>query len=218
MRVAIIGATGLIGSLLVDRLLAAGQVEVYALVRRSTGRTHPNWHEHVADASEWPAIVTAIAPDAAVSAIGTTMRAAGNQAAFRAVDLDMAVTFAAAARGAGVRHILTVSSVGADPASANFYLRIKGEMEAALEALGFDRLDIFRPGLLVGERGGERRLGERIGILLSPLTNLVLRGKLDRFAAIDARLVADAIATALVQRDGGTHRYENLEIRELAKP
>ena len=86
--------------------------------------------------------------------------------------------------------MVTVSSVGADPGSGNFYLRIKGEMESALEALGFERLDILRPGLLRGPRGGDRRPGERIGIALSPLVNLVLRGRLDRFAAIDADVVA----------------------------
>ena len=95
------------------------------------------------------------------------MRQAGSQAAFRAVDFDMVVAFARAAAAAGARRMVTVSSVGADPGSANFYLRIKGEMEAALEALGFERLDIFQPGLLRGPRGGDRRPGERIAIALA---------------------------------------------------
>jgi uncharacterized protein YbjT (DUF2867 family) len=89
-------------------------------------------------------------------------------------------------------------------------------MEAALEALGFERLDILRPGLLRGERGGERRLGERIGIALSPAVNLVLRGSLDRFAAIDADRVAAAIAGALRQAEPGTFRHENRAIGRLA--
>jgi uncharacterized protein YbjT (DUF2867 family) len=151
-----------------------------------------------------------------VSALGTTMRAAGSQAAFAAVDLDSVVAFAEAARRAGARQMVTVSSVGADPRSRNFYLRIKGEMERALEDLGFDRLDIFRPGLLRGQRGGERRLGERVGIALSPLVNLALRGRLDRFAPIDAERVAAAIAACLGEAQPGTFRHDNRHIRELS--
>jgi uncharacterized protein YbjT (DUF2867 family) len=144
------------------------------------------------------------------------MRAAGSEAGFRTVDLDTVVAFAAAVRRAGARHMVTVSSVGADAQSRNFYLRTKGEMEQALEAMGFDRLDILRPGLLRGERGADRRLGERIGILLSPAVNLVLRGRLDRFAAIDAGLVASAIEACLASAEPGIFRHDNRSIRRLA--
>jgi uncharacterized protein YbjT (DUF2867 family) len=113
--------------------------------------------------------------------------------------------------------MVTVSSVGAESGSRNFYLKLKGEMEAALEALGFDRLDIFRPGLLRGPRGGERRLGERLGIFASPVVNLVLRGPLDRYAAIDADHVADAMAAVLKEERSGQHVHENRAIRALAR-
>ena len=215
MRVAMIGATGLVGSLAGPKLLARGWT-VDALLRRPSGLTHPGWREHIAPSEEWPAIVASLRPEAAVSALGTTMRQAGSQAAFRGVDLDIVVDFARAARAAGARHMVTVSSVGADPSSANFYLGIKGEMEAALEGLGFARLDILRPGLLRGPRGGDRRPGERIGIALSPIVNLLLRGRLDRFAAIDADVVAASVAGALRQSEPGTFRHENRSIRALA--
>jgi uncharacterized protein YbjT (DUF2867 family) len=113
--------------------------------------------------------------------------------------------------------MVTISSVGADPASRNFYLRTKGDMERALEALGFDRLDIFRPGLVRGERGGERRRGERIGIALSPLVNLLLRGRLDRFGAIDADVVAAAVQACLGLEEPGIFRHENRDIKKLAR-
>ncbi|HEX8222389.1 MAG TPA: NAD(P)H-binding protein [Allosphingosinicella sp.] len=215
MRVAMIGATGLVGSLAAPELLAQGWT-VDALVRRASGIERPGWREHVAPPERWPAIVSSLAADAAVSALGTTMRQAGSQAAFRGVDHDMVVGFARAAAEAGVRRMVTVSSVGADPDSANFYLRTKGEMEAALESLGFERLDILRPGLLRGRRGADRRLGERLGIALSPVVNLVLRGSLDRFAAIDADRVAAAVVGALRQIGPGTWRHENRAIRSLA--
>jgi uncharacterized protein YbjT (DUF2867 family) len=217
LRLVLIGATGLVGGLLADRLLAAhGGPEIHALLRRPSGRSHERWHEQVAPTADWPALVAAPAADAAVSALGTTMRAAGSEAGFRAVDLDCVVAFAAAARRAGARQMVTVSSVGADASSANFYLRIKGEMERALEALGFDRLDILRPGLLRGERGGDRRLGERLGIAISPVVNLFLRGRLDRFAAIDGDVVAAAAAACLDRTETGIFRHENREIRRLA--
>jgi uncharacterized protein YbjT (DUF2867 family) len=215
MRVAMIGATGLVGSLAVPKLLARGWT-VDALVRRPSGLDRPGWREHVARPEQWPGIVASLGADAAVSALGTTMRQAGSRAAFRVVDHDMVVGFARAAAQAGVGRMVTISSVGADPEAANFYLRIKGEVEAALSVLGFERLDILRPGLLRGRRGGERRLGERVGIVLSPVVNLLLRGSLDRFAAIDAARVAAAVPGALMQAEPGTYRHENRAIEQLA--
>lgn len=216
MRVALIGGTGLIGGLLAPRLIAAGH-ELHLVQRRPAAPGEARCRVHVAPAEAWPDIVAGLAPEAAVSTLGTTMRRAGSQAAFRAVDHDLVLAFARAAREAGARRMATVSSVGADPGSRNFYLRIKGETDAALAGLGFDRLDIFRPGLLRGQRGGDRRPGERIGILVSPVVNLFLRGRLDRFAAIDADTVAAALAAALACTPyGGMRVHDNRAIRRLA--
>lgn len=210
-----IGATGLVGSRLAERLLA-NRHEVHSLSRRAIGRTRPRWREHVAPPGEWPAIVRTIEVDAAVSALGTTWRAAGSEAAFRAVDFGMVTEFAKAAREAGARRMLTVSSVGADAGSRSFYLRVKGEMEQALERIGFDRLDILQPGLLRGPRGGDRRVGERVGIAISPLVNLVLRGRSARFAAIDAEVVAEAAAACMRRQEPGVFRHDNKALLALA--
>jgi len=212
----LIGGTGLVGNLVADRLLAQG-CEVHALLRRPTGRRAPAWHEHVAPPEAWPGLAGTLSADVAISALGTTARAAGSDEAFRAVDFDMVVSFARAAREAGVRRLIAVSSVGADPRSRLFYPRVKGEMEAALSALGFDRLDIVRPGLLRGERGGDRRLGERAAILLSPITNLLLRGRLDKYAAIDATIVADAIAALVGPLGPGRFVHHNRELHRLTR-
>ena len=209
LEIILIGATGLIGRLTRDRLISAGH-RVHALARRPTGLGDG---ETIAPVERWPALVQQIGGEVAICAIGTTMRLAGSQAAFRAVDYDIAVDFARAARGAGIRRMIAVSSVGADPGSRNFYLRTKGEMEQALRALGFDRLDLVRPGLLRGDRGPERRLGERIGIVASPLVNLVLRGKLAKYAAIDSSAVAAAIARLACQDSPGTFVHHNREIK-----
>jgi uncharacterized protein YbjT (DUF2867 family) len=215
-QILLIGGTGLVGRLAADRFLAGG-AQVHALLRRGAGRSAPGWREHVAPPDEWPALAREIGADVAVSALGTTARAAGSDAAFRAVDFDMVVAFARAARAGGVRHMIIVSSVGANPGSRLFYSRVKGEMEDALTAHAFDRLDIVRPGLLRGERGGDRRLKERVGILVSPIVNLLLRGRLDRFAAIDAATVAGAIAALVGEDAPGCFVHHNRELGRLAR-
>jgi len=211
MRVAVIGATGLVGSRLVPLLR---EHDVLLLARRSTG--FANVTEMIAAAEEWPAMLEGKQVDAAVSALGTTWRQAGSWDAFEQVDRHHVVTFAEAARRAGARQMVQVSSVVADPKSPDEYLALKGRVEEDLSRLGFERLDIVRPGLLRGPRGGDRRLKERLKIALSPITNLFLRGSRDRFAAIDAVVVAKAIAALLGASQPGTFVHENREIRRLA--
>ena len=213
MRVLLIGATGLVGGMVADRLLGRGH-DVHALVRRPTGT---GWHEHVASASEWPSIVAGIgACDAAISCLGTTWRKAGSETAFRAVDHDAVIAFARAANAAGTEHLLSVSSVGADAGSRNFYLRTKGQTDEALKAIGFPRLDIFRPGLLLGERANDRRPGERIAIMLDPISRIFLRGSWSRFAGMAAATVAAAIAHAVETGGAGSRVHENHDIERLA--
>jgi uncharacterized protein YbjT (DUF2867 family) len=216
-RVLLIGGTGLVGSLVADRLLAAGD-EVHALLRRSPGRRAPGWHEQVTSPDDWPAVVRTLGGgDVAISALGTTWRAAGSEQAFRAVDFDMVVDFATAARAAGVRRMILVSSVGAASRSRAFYLRVKGEVEEALTGLGFDRLDIVRPGLIRGERGRDRRLKERLAMAISPAANLLLRGPLDRYAAIDAPVVADAIVALTGRLEPGRFVHHNRDLHRIVR-
>ena len=214
-RLLLIGATGLVGRLFAGRLGAA-DAELHALARRPAGPGSPAWREHVAPPADWPSIARDIRAEIAVSALGTTMRAAGSQAAFRAVDFDMVVDVASASRAAGASHMIAVSSVGADAGSKNFYLRLKGEMEQALDSLGFDRLDIVRPGLLRGPRGADRRPGERLGIIVSPVVNLLLGGRLDRYRAIDADVVAAAMAALLAPAEPGCRIHHNRDLHKLA--
>jgi uncharacterized protein YbjT (DUF2867 family) len=212
MRVAMIGATGLTGRSVVARL--AADHKLHLLGRRASGS---DVRETVAPADEWPAILQGEAIDVAISALGTTWNKAGSWPAFEAVDHDAVMGFAQAARASGARQFITVSSVGADLGSRNGYLAMKGRVERDLSGLGFDRLDILRPGLLRGKRGGDRRSGERLGILLSPLVNLVLRGPLDRFAAIEATIVAAAIAELAGAGGHGVFIHHNREIHRLAR-
>jgi uncharacterized protein YbjT (DUF2867 family) len=211
MRIVHIGATGLIGRHLWP--LLEQRHELLALGRSASGARR----EKLGAMEDWPGLLAGERVEVAVSTIGTTWKKTGSWEKFAAVDRDAVLAFARAARAAGARHFLTVSSSGANPASGNRYLRLKGEVEEELSAIGFERLDIMRPGLLLGERPGDRRLLERLGILTDPVTRLFLRGSLDRYAGIDASVVARAMAT-LVERPGpGRSRYHNREIRRLAR-
>ena len=210
MRIALIGATGLVGSQAVQRLTAH---DLLVLTRRPTGLGVP---EVGAPAEDWPKLVRARAVDVAISALGTTWRKAGSWDSFEQIDRHFVVEFAKAARDAGARQMITVSAVGADPNSINGYLAVKGRAEQDLESLAFERLDVLRPGLLRGQRGSERRLKERLGILVSPLVNLFLRGPLDRFAAIDAETVACAVAELVSVSGTGVHVHHNRDIAAVA--
>ena len=212
MRIAIIGATGLIGRALAPRL--AAEHAVLLIGRRSAGVA--GVEERVGPIGEWPGLLAGETIDVAISTLGTTIKQAGNWVAFRAVDVEAVLGFAQAAHAAGARQMLSVSSVGALHGAHNKYLAMKGETERGLSAIGFERLDIVRPGLLRGDRGGAQRIGERIGLAISPLANLLLRGSLDRFAAIDADTVAAAMA-ALVGAEGkGRRVHFNRDLKALA--
>ncbi|HYI42350.1 MAG TPA: NAD(P)H-binding protein [Sphingomicrobium sp.] len=211
MRIALIGGTGLVGSRLVPLLR---EEELLLLTRRPIRETEAP--QRVGPAGEWPAILAGERLDAAVSALGTTWRKAGSWDVFEQIDRHHVLGFAKAAKAAGARQFVLVSSVGADPKSKAEYLAIKGRVEEDLKHIGFNRLDILRPGLLRGPRGGDRRLKERLGIALSPLTNLFLRGSKDRFAAVDAVQVASAIAALLGEPEPGAYIHHNREIRRLA--
>lgn len=213
MRVVLIGASGLIGSHLLGELPGR---QLLSLSRSAVLPPREGWREKQGGMEDWPALLEGEAVDVAIATIGTTWTKVRDWEKFEAIDRHAVVNFARAAKGAGARQLIVVSSAMANAESRNRYLAIKGWMEADVAGLGFDRVDIMQPGLLRGERGKERRIGERIGILASPLLNLLLQGPLDKYRAIDVALVAKAMA-ALVGREGsGVHVHRNREIRKLA--
>ena len=165
---------------------------------------------------EWPSLLEGESVDVAIATIGTTWAKVQDWGRFEAIDRHATTAFLEAAKAAGARHAILVSSTMADEASRNQYLAIKGRAEADARALGFERLDIIRPGLLRGERGKERRIGERIGILLSPLVNQLLHGRFHKYRAIDADTVARAMVALALKGGEGTHIHHNHELEALA--
>jgi uncharacterized protein YbjT (DUF2867 family) len=218
-RVLLVGATGLVGTRVMQECVGRSDVRLIALTRREAPMPKGARMEMlVADPGEWDRSIATVAPDAVICALGTTWRkAGGDEAAFRAVDEDLVLRVAKAAKAAGVSNFVLVSSFGADMASRAFYLRVKAEIEAALRKLRFHRLDILRPGLLRGPRSGDRRPGERQAIAFSPLMNLFLHGERRRFRAIDARLVARAALEGAREKARGTFVHENDAILRLER-
>jgi uncharacterized protein YbjT (DUF2867 family) len=156
------GATGLVGGLLLDRLLAdATWDHVLSVGRRPIDRSHPRLEQRVvdfADLGELPRCTDVFC------CLGTTIRKAGSQEAFRAVDHDAVVALAGAAYRAGAERFLHVTALGASPRSRVFYNRVKGETERDVAASGVPATVAFRPSMLDGDRA-ESRPAERLGLI-----------------------------------------------------
>lgn len=181
--VIIAGATGRVGREILQGLLADRTVSaVHSLVRGKPAVVHPKLTDHVVDFASLPQLPPA---DEVYLALGTTIRAAGSLAAFRAVDYDANLAVASAALAAGAKKVGLVSAMGADVNSKVFYSRVKGELEEALARMPFQGTAIARPSLLVG-----RRLGRVVGFLVS--------------APVNASVVAKALLSVVPSVKGRT--------------
>jgi uncharacterized protein YbjT (DUF2867 family) len=210
------GATGLVGGTCLRLLLTGSAFDrVLAVVRRPLPATHERMQVLVTELDALAGHPPAPAR-AGLCAVGTTMAKAGSKEAFRRADHDAVLAFARWARAGGAGTFVAVSSAGASPTARNFYLRVKGETEQALSQVGFPRLVILRPGVLLGERS-EVRLGEAIGQALLRRINPVLRGPLRPYRAIPAEQVAAAMITAASADEPGRHVWHNEEIAAAAQ-
>lgn len=210
-RILLVGATGLVGQAFARQWTH----DLTVLVRRPAD-FGPHVTVKVAPAEQWSDAIAAIAPDVLVSTLGTTIKQAGSKAAFRAIDHDLVLGCARAAKAAGARQIISASSVGASAKSSNFYLSVKGEVEDELRRLGVQRLDLLRPGLLLGDRQGPRRIGESIGMMLAPLTDALMMGPLRRYRSIHADEMGRAIAALIRMGGSGVHIHENQALVHLS--
>lgn len=205
--VLVAGGTGLVGGHVVQKLLAR-DVMLVSLVRQGQGP-----FERVIDFEMLIEDLDVIGPgsfDVAVSCLGTTIRKAGSREAFRRVDHDYVLAFARAARRRGARQFILISAAGAS--GPGFYLGVKGEIEAAVCALDFERVDLIRPGLLLGSRE-ERRPLERLAQHLAPVLNPLLVGSLSDYAAIPAESVACAIDRLVSADEAGVFIHHHRELR-----
>lgn len=217
-RIALVaGANGMVGLALVRVLIDSGDyARVIALTRRPLAIESPRLVNRILRFANLETEMKGLACHDAYCCLGTTRHEAGSQAAFRAVDHDLVLAFARGAQAAGAQTLVVVSSIGADRNSRNFYLRIKGETEAALEALRFRALYLLQPGLLLGARR-QRRLLETLARYTLPLLNPLLLGKYARFRAINAQAVAAAMRAAARSGRAGVQRYSYESMQSLAR-
>ncbi len=210
LRICLVGATGLTGWEMIEQGVARSDVRIIAVSRREKPLPIGARMEMVvAEASDWGKSIAFARAQLLVCALGTTWRKAGkDEAVFRAVDLDLVLASARHARAAGIDHMIVVSSVGADASSSNRYIKAKGEMEQGLAKLGFRRLDILRPGLLRGARG-EQRIAERLGMLFSPLADLLMRGQFRKYRSIRVSVLARVIFALAKEKAAGRFIHDH---------
>jgi|TARA_B110001454_G_C12703892_1_gene427753 uncharacterized protein YbjT (DUF2867 family) len=191
------GSTGLVGkNLLIE--LSKKNDDVIALTRRSINdlpinvkTLQINFDSSLED-QNFPSC------DHLYICLGTTIRKAGSQEEFKKVDFEYSLSIAKKAYEAGATKISLVSSVGANPNSKNFYLRVKGELEEAIKNIDYEQINIYRPSLLIGTRS-ERRFLEQLGQNFSFLINFLLWGALKKYRSVKVEKLSKNIASSKVK-------------------
>lgn len=209
---AVFGTTGLIGNHLVQLLSQNSNYQkVFSFARRKA-EFIPNKVEHFD--FEPDSISIPIGIDDIFICLGTTMKTAGSKEAFLKVDFDMVVEIAKQAKLSNVKRILVVSSLGAEPASSNFYLQTKGKMEEAIKKFDFEYCGIVRPSLLLGNRK-EFRFGEKIAIVFFMIFSFIFVGPIKKYKGIHAQDVAKSMIM-LAQNGKGIVTVESTILKKIA--
>lgn len=202
----ILGASGLVGQQLLEQALARTDVaQVLAPTRRALA-AHPRLLNPVVDFDQLPADAPWWRADAVLCALGSTMRQAGTREAFRRVDHDYVLAAAQLALRAGTPCFVLNSSLGADPGAGSFYLRVKGDTERDLMALGYRSLTSVRPSLLVGGPRRDARPGEAMAIALGRCISPLLPR---RWRPIGTDRVAAVMLAAALTATPGVHVIES---------
>jgi uncharacterized protein YbjT (DUF2867 family) len=215
-KAVIAGATGLIGRELVHLLLHDVNYEqVFIIVRSKTLLDHPKLTQVVTDFNNLELIADYLNDSDVYCTLGTTIRIAKTQEAFRKVDYEYPLQLAQLALSHHANQFLIVTALGANASSKIFYSKVKGELEESLMKLGLAKLYIFHPSLLLGDRKEVRR-GERIGSILAKGISGILAGRLSKYKPIHVSDVARGMIQAAQQEAMGTQVYEYNEILKLA--
>lgn len=213
----VFGATGLVGKELIAELLDnASFNKIVAVSRRPVSIKNPKFeHIHLAGFSQIADLKEKLKADVYFCAIGTTIKKAGTQEAFKEVDLDIPAKIAQLAQVLSVPSLVIISSIGANPASSNFYLRTKGEMEDSVRKKFTGNLKFVRPSLLMGHRD-EFRSGEKLAVISMKLFGWLFAGPLRKYKGINARDVARAMII-ISGHSPDKMIYESDELHDLLK-
>ena len=216
MSVTLVGASGLVGSDLLQILGYLDEVQsIKVITRRPVGKLMTHIENFVLNFDNLSAHKEALKSDVFICCLGSTIKKAGSQEAFRKVDFDYVLEFAKIAEAVGAKKFLVISAMGANAQSLVFYNRVKGEMEEALRSLKIPQIEIFRPSLILGERK-ERRPGEEWAQKISPVLNRILLGPLKKYRASPARDIAKAMAIATLNFREGYYVYNSEHIALIA--
>lgn len=202
----VIGATGLVGSSLVQQLLNDDAFDrVRILVRRAVNLQHPKLEICITDFSNYEQYQQQLGTgDCIFCCIGTTMaQVKGDKALYRTIDFDIPVNAARFGKAAGFQQYLLVSAIGANSKSRFFYPRLKGEVEDVIAGFEFNSFHVFRPSFLLGNRK-EQRMGERIGIALFRILQPLIPSQ---YKGINVADVAKAMIRSAKQRHTGIQVY-----------
>ena len=212
----LIGATGLVGSFVLDELIKNGTYEkIIVLSRRAGHYTNKKIAEIVTDFDNLQQLESNVKGHDLFCCLGTTIKKAGSQAAFRKVDYELPVILAEIALRNNINRFIVISSIGANPVSRNFYLRTKGEMEQALLKILAGKVFIVRPSMLLGKRN-EFRMGEVAGKWVIRILNPLFIGRLAQYKGIHASDVARAMIYIALH---GSEKQivESYELQNLSK-
>ena len=211
----VIGSSGLIGSHLLNLLLESSHYDkVVTFVKRDTGIKHPKLTQHIIDFDKPETYKELVVGDDLFCTIGTTIKKAGSQNAFRKVDFEYPSKFAAFALLNKVKHYLIISSLGADAKSGNFYLKTKGEIQDFLKDCNFESVSVLQPSLLLGNRT-EFRLGEKVGAFFMKTLSFLFFGNLKKYKPIEGKTVAKALLKIAQTNNKGFKIYESDVIQEI---
>ena len=211
----LVGASGLVGGELLNYLLNGPEyARVLILVRRPLGIKHPKLEEQVIEFEYLARYKDCFKVNDVFCCLGTTIKKAGTQEAFKKVDVDYPLEIAKLAEEMQADKLLIISSMGANPKSSVFYSRMKGLLEKRLNEIGINSLHIFRPSLLLGNRK-EFRFGETASAFLSKGLSFVFVGSLKKYKPIAAKTVASGMYKAAQRKENGIHIYFSNEIAEI---
>ena len=217
MTILLLGASGLIGSHCLQILLDDERfARVVVLVRKTLAITHPKLIQIIVDFDKLDNYASEIKAEAVLSTLGTTLRKAGSSVKFTKVDYEYQLKVAEIARRNGATTFVLLSSIGADKKSVVLYTKVKGEVEDAISKLGYEKVIILRPSILLGDRT-ESRPGEAVGQWMAKQMPFLFAGPLARYKGIPAETVAQAMVNAVQKPYNGVGIVENLEIFEWAK-
>jgi len=208
----ILGASGLTGQVLLQLLLADALYSTVTIyVRKQVLINHPKLQQEIVN---YDKLDSAVLADDVFCCLGTTIKKAGSQQAFRQVDLVYPQKVAELQKNAGSKRFLLISAVGADEQSSIFYSKTKGQVEKAISVLEYPCTCIFRPSLIMGERS-ERRIGEKIAIFLAKIIGPILVGPLKKYQPVSALGIAKAMQHKAHQYAEGIHFIASDEIRQF---